>query len=433
MERRRGLWIVTTPQKQWELHARPGTTRRSEVGLRFDGQQDQMWEGFGGCFNELGWLALSGLRAVDRDKVVSALFDRTEGCRFNLCRLPMGASDYAAEWYSYNETAGDLEMKHFSIARDRQYLIPYIRMALRQQPKMKLFASPWSPPTWMKHPRAYNSGKIVWKPEILQAYALYFVRFVQAYREEGITIHQVHVQNEPVADQKFPSCLWTGAELRDFIRNHLGPMFTMQRLTTEIWLGTLNTDDYNGYTLTVLSDPLARQYLAGVGYQWAGKGAVLRTHTSWPDTRIMQTENECGDGLNSWAYARYVFGLMQHYISCGASAYVYWNMVLQPGGGSTWGWKQNAMITVEPEQGTVVFNPEFYVMKHFSHFIDRNAIRLGLTGEWAGNAVVFMNPDESRVLVINNPFVESRRVVFEDGGKLLTLNLEPESFNTVVF
>jgi glucosylceramidase len=394
--------------------------------------QDQLWEGFGGCFNELGWVALSTLRAIDRERVIQALFDRADGCRFNLCRLPIGASDYALEWYSCNETDGDLGMEHFSIDRDRRFLIPYIRMALRHEPKMKLFASPWSPPTWMKHPRAYNSGKLITKPEVQEAYALYFARFVQAYRREGITIHQVHVQNEPVADQKFPSCLWTGAELRDFIRNHLGPMFTKQRVRAEIWLGTLNTDDYNGYTLTALSDPLARQYIAGVGYQWAGKGAVLRTHTSWPETRIMQTENECGDGLNSWEHARHVFGLFQHYISCGANAYVYWNMVLQPGGISTWGWKQNAMITVDPERRTFVFNPEFYVMKHFSHFIDKNAVRLGLTGEWSGNAVAFMNPDESRVLVLQNPFRESRRVVLEDGSKLLTLNLQPESFNTLV-
>jgi glucosylceramidase len=323
-------------------------------------------------------------------------------------------------------------MKDFSIERDRQFLIPYIRMALRYQPELRLFSSPWSPPTWMKYPRAYNSGKLIWKPEILEAYALYFLRFVQAYQREGIRIDQVHIQNEPVADQKFPSCLWTGAELRDFIRNHLGPMFAKQRMAAEVWLGTLNTDDYNGYTLTVLSDPLARQYVAGVGYQWAGKGAVLRTHKSWPEMRLMQTENECGDGQNTWEYARYVFGLMQHYLSCGVNAYVYWNMVLPAGGCSTWGWKQNSMVTVDAERRTFTFTPEFYVMKHFSYFIAPKAVRLGLTGEWAGNAVAFLNEDKSRVLVLNNPFKEARRVVLEDRGKLLTLNLQPESFNTVV-
>lgn len=130
--------------------------------------------------------------------------------RFTICRLPIGASDYAEQWYSHNEVDGDVAMDHFSIERDFKYLIPYIKEALRYNPDLRLFASPWSPPTWMKFPKAYNYGTLRWEKEILEAYALYFVKFVEAYREAGITIHQVHVQNEVIADQKFPSCMWTG-------------------------------------------------------------------------------------------------------------------------------------------------------------------------------------------------------------------------------
>lgn len=432
MERKSGTWIASTERRPWQSGGPLGSTRKGDVNLALDGRQDQVWEGFGGCFNELGWLALQSLRGLDRNRILDALFDPEDGCRFNLARLPIGASDYAAEWYSLNEVEGDLAMKHFSIARDRGCLIPYIRSALRRQPRLKLFASPWSPPTWMKHPRAYNYGTMIWKPEILEAYALYLACFVKAYQREGLVIHQVHVQNEPVADQKFPSCLWTGAQLRDFIRGHLGPMFRQERVRAEIWLGTLNTDDYNGYTLTCLSDPLARAFIAGVGYQWAGKAAVHRTHTSWPDLRIWQTENECGDGRNTWEYARYIFGLVQHYISGGANAYVYWNMVLKDGGLSTWGWRQNSMITVNPETRTWAFTPEYHVMRHFAQFIDRDAYRLLLTGEWAGNAVAFLNPDDSRVLVIQNPLPEARRMVLADGDRLVTALLPPDSFNSMV-
>ncbi len=432
MDRRSGVWIATTSAKTWQAAGALGSTRRGDVNLALSGQQDQVWDGFGGCFNELGWMALNALRGADRNRVLDALFGPEDGCRFNIARLPIGASDYAAEWYSHDEVDGDLGMKHFSIARDREHLIPYIRSALRRCPRLRLFASPWSPPTWMKHPRAYNYGTIVWQPEILEAYALYFARFVKAYQREGIAIRQVHVQNEPVADQKFPSCVWTGSQLRDFIRGHLGPRFRQERLRTEIWLGTLNTDDYNGYTLTCLSDPMARQYIAGVGYQWAGKGAVHRTHVSWPDLRIWQTENECGDGANTWEYARHVFGLLQHYISGGVNAYVYWNMVLQEGGRSTWGWRQNSMVTVDPMARTFRFTPEYYVMRHFAQFIDRGAYRLSLTGEWAGNAVAFLNPDDSRVLVIQNPLPETRRMVLADGDRLVTALLPPDSFNSMV-
>lgn len=101
--------------------------------------------------------------------------------------------------------------------------------------------------------------------------------------------------------------------------------------------------------------------MSGVGYQWAGKGAVQRTHQSWPDLRLLQTESECGEGSNTWEYAHYVFTLLHHYLSNGVNGYVYWNMVLPPGGRSTWGWPQNSMLTVDATLQTVTYNPEFYV------------------------------------------------------------------------
>jgi len=422
-------WVVTTPERPWRRMKAPPQRTRGRANLSLDGTRDQVWEGFGGCFNELGWVALEALGAAQRDRIMNALFGPRESCRFNLCRLPIGASDYAAEWYSHNETPGDYAMRRFSIARDRDYLVPYIRMALKRQLGLALFASPWSPPTWMKSPRAYNYGTIIWKPQVLRAYALYLARFVEAYAREGIAIRQIHVQNEPLADQKFPSCLWTGEQMRDFIRDYLGPIFRRRRLGAEIWLGTLNTDDHDGYPLTVLSDAKARRLISGVGFQWAGKGAVQRAHVSWPGLRLMQTENECGDGRNTWQYAGYVFNLMQHYISNGVSAYVYWNMVLPEGGLSTWGWRQNSMVTVDMETRRVTFQPEFYVMKHFSRFIRPGAVRLGLTGHWAGNAVAFENPGGGIVLVVRNPLGERQELRF---GRLSAVTLPPNSIHTLV-
>jgi glucosylceramidase len=423
--------INTTRGQAWqEGVCTPGSAE--DVTLRLGAERHQVWEGWGGCFNELGWIALSALPPERRDAVLRELFDPGDGCRFNLCRLPIGASDYAAEWYSHNEAAGDLEMKKFSIERDHKYLLPYIKAALALRPDVKLFASPWSPPTWMKFPKAYNYGTLIWNPDILRAYALYLAKFVQAYRHEGIRISQIHAQNEPVADQKFPSCLWTGAQLRDFIRDHLGPVFSRLGLDCEIWLGTLNTADYDGFVNTVLSDPEANRLIAGVGLQWDGKGMVQRVHAAWPQKRLMQTENECGDGRNTWEYAQYVFGLLQHYITNGANAYVYWNMVLAPTGLSTWGWKQNAMVTVDPDTQGVVYNPEFYVMKHFSRFIAPGAVRMGVSGGMAGNAVAFENPDGSRVAVVANPLKTERQCVLGEGSRTISFILSPESFNTVV-
>ncbi|OPZ81195.1 MAG: Glucuronoxylanase XynC precursor [bacterium ADurb.Bin429] len=428
----RTRWISTTPTAQWREQTVDVSAPVEGAALALDGTRHQTWDGWGGCFNELGWIALSGLDADARYETLGLLFDQRDGCKFTFCRMPIGASDYGAEWYSLNETAGDFAMTHFSIARDKGCLIPYIKAAMAWQPELALFASPWSPPTWFKFPRAYNYGTMIWQPEYLDAYARYFLKFVQAYRAEGINITQVHVQNEPVADQKFPSCLWTGAQMRDFIRDHLGPLFAREGLDCEIWLGTLNTDDYDGYPHTVMSDPDAYRYTAGVGFQWAGKGAIQRTHESWPEKRLMQTENECGDGRNTWEYARYVYDLFRHYITNGANAYVYWNMILQPGGLSTWGWRQNAMITVDPAAKTVTLNPEFYVMKHFSSIIAPGATRLGLKGPWTGNAVAFANPDGGTAMVVGNPFADDRALTFDGAGTRFTVTLPGYSFNTFV-
>ncbi|MBB3112824.1 glucosylceramidase [Paenibacillus phyllosphaerae] len=436
-------WVSSTENAQWVAQQPTQAAAAGAANLELTSEVYQLIEGFGGCFNELGYTALQHLTDEDRESVLDALFHPEGDHRFSVCRLPIGASDYALEWYSHNEHDGDYAMEHFSIERDLKHLIPYIREALKRNPELKLFASPWSPPTWMKFPKAYNYGTLRWEKEVLEAYALYFVKFVQAYAEEGITIHQIHVQNEVAADQKFPSCLWTGEQLKEFIRDYLGPAFEKHGLATEIWLGTINapdpwqelikktTSDYDVFAAVVLSDPEAYKYVKGVGYQWAGKYAIQRTVQSYPELRYMQTENECGDGNNTWDYAKYVFNLYQHYFTNGVNAYVYWNMALEPKGRSTWGWEQNAMITVDPATRQAVHNPEYYVMKHFAHAVAPGSRRIGLRGPWSGHAVAYQLPDGDRVIVLANPFKDTRTLTLSAGEEAYAFELEPESFHTI--
>jgi glucosylceramidase len=403
--------------------------------------------GFGGCFNELGWKALQALSPDDRDHVLDLLFG-PQGLHFEVGRLPMGASDYALEWHSYDETDGDLALDHFTIDRDKTHLIPYVKAALARNPGLRLFASPWSPPTWMKFPKAYNWGTLRWEPAVLDAYARYFAKYVAAYRAEGVNVAQVHVQNEPLADQKFPSCLWTGAQLRDFIRGHLGPVMARLEPSTEVWLGTINapfhnyvlegltrdgvTQGYDQYAGLVLADPEARRFIAGVGYQWGGKNAIERTHESWPQLRLVQTENECGDGQNSWEYAQYVFNLVRHYFKHGVEAYTYWNMVLPEGGDSTWGWKQNTLVSVDLKKGTYTLNPEFYLFRHVCSRLQPGAVRRSVTGPWAANALVFANPDGSTVVVVSNPLDTPRDLVLDHNGTKVAVTVAPGAFETLV-
>ena len=401
--------ISSSPAAQW-ASGETVASDQSAAAVSVSEVLTSNFRGFGGCFNELGWKALGHLGENSREEVLAALFSQ-EGCALNYCRLPIGASDYAESWYSHNETPGDFRMESFDICRDHHALIPYIQAARKAAGQdLFLFASPWSPPTWMKRPQAHNYGTLVWEPEYRRAYADYFVRFVRAYAELGLRIDAVHVQNEPNSDQKFPSCLWTGAQMRDFIRDDLGPAFEAAGLGTEIWAGTIERGDFNAWAGTILSDPGTAAYVKGLGFQWAGKYGVQRTRLAFPRIPIVQTENECGDGSNSWSDAHHVFDLIQHYLSNGAEAYVYWNMVLEPRGRSTWGWEQNAMVTVDPDDRAAIYNPEFYLMKHFAGFVRPGASVLRTVGSWASNTVAFRNPDGAEVHVLQNPYDDERTI-----------------------
>lgn len=424
--------IVTSQEHAYQERSASEGARVTDANLCVTDETFQTIKGFGGCFNEMGRYAMETLDNDTRKSIMYDLFSDDEGCNFTFCRIPIGASDYAMEWYSHNEQDDDYAMDAFSIERDRRYILPYIQSALSIRKDVTFFASPWSPPTWMKFPKAYNYGTFRMEEKVLRAYALYFAKFVAAYEAEGVRIEQVHPQNEPISDHKFPSCVWKPEALATFMRDYLAPMMKEQGLTTEVWAGTLNTDDYNGYGNVILADDATRKAIGGVGLQWAGKGMIARINESYPDLPVIQTENECGEGDNSWEYALYVFDLLRHYLSNGAIAYVYWNMVLPPEGESTWGWKQNAMITVDRKTGEVTYNPEFYVMKHASSFIQQGAVRVGLSGMFAGNAVAFKNPDGSRVTLVANPLSYQRTLTFADGDEGVTHTLPPRSITTLI-
>lgn len=425
-------WITSTEGKPWvsctELAAEAGDT----LSL---GEARQTVRGFGGCFNELGMIALRDLPEADRAAVFDELFC-PDKCNFTFNRMSVGANDFAESWYSYDEVDGDFEMEHFSIDRDRLHVIPYIREAQKRQPAFSLFASPWSPPTWLKYPKAYNYGTMIRDEKHLRAYAKYVRLFLQAYEGEGIHVDQYHIQNEPCSTQKFPSCIWTGEEFRDFIRDYLLPELEANGVNTDIWLGTLNgpegdhrwtTTRYHQYAGIVMEDPVCRRAVKGIAYQWAGKSAVQATHDAYPDLELIQSESECGDSQNTWTAAMYIFEMIRHYFRNGVTAYVYWNMALREGGESTWGWHQNSLVTVK--DGKATYTPEFYLMKHFSHFVKPGAKVLTTLGTMSPNCLAFENPDGGRVVVMMNPYDFVKTVTVE--GK--SYPLPPRSFNSICF
>jgi glucosylceramidase len=303
---------------------------------------------------------------------------------------------------------------------------------MQVNPSLKIWGSAWSPPAWLKQNNDYAGGEnsMRFEPRELETYARYLAKYVEAYQATGIPVYAIHVQNEPASMQVFPSCHWTGAQIRDFVRDYLGPRFHERQVKAEIWLGTINDGDIDNYAVPVLSDPDAAAYIAGVGYQWAGKDAVGPTHELYPGYPLMQTETECGGGENNWNSAAYTWSLMKHYLSHGTNSYMYWNMVLDQKSVSTWGWGQNAMVTINTDTRTVTYNPEFYLMKHFGAFIAPGATRISAMGN--DDVLAFRNPDGAIVVVASNRDDDALRVTLRTMGKRLSASLPAQSFNTFV-
>lgn len=441
-------WHWSNKEDQWQKGV-PESVGNTNCSVSINGNRFQKMLGFGACLNELGYTSLHDLRETDRKNLLEELFSESkdDGCNFQICRFPVGANDYSFNWYSLDDHYNDWDLKCFSIERDQEALIPYIREVLNVKNDIVLMVSPWSPPIWMKEPSRYNGGHLKKDPEVQNTYAKYLTRFIEAYKYEGIHISQLHVQNEPVANQIFPSCLWTGKDLKIFIRDYLGPYFVKTGVNqeTELWLGTINApgcdfnkmifdkwpyEDYDYFANEVLSDEKAASYISGVSYQWGGKIAIQRTFESWwPKFRLMQSENESGFGDNTWDTTLYNWTMLKHYISNGAESYLYWNLILPPKGISTWGDPQNSMVTVDNH--CAVMNPDFYLMKHFSSIVKKGAVRLGLIGNYSGDTLIFENPDGSYAVEMMNPFKESHPVQLEICGNDIFLNLPARSLNSI--
>ncbi len=442
-------WISSTNDLKWETEknlALKDAYANAPFDLAVTGDTAQQIDGFGGCFNELGWDALNMLSSGAKDSILQELFTPNTGFNFTICRMPMGANDYSRMFYSYNETAGDFEMKNFSIAHDTAGLLPYIKEAMKYNPKLQVWGSPWCPPSWMKTNNHYachrdtvqndlpiagegmeGKNQFIMKEQYLKAYALYFAKFIQAYRAEGVNLNAVHVQNEPNSCQVFPSCVWTASALRDFIGKYLGPELIKQELDAQIWLGTIERPSVEKIE-TVLTDSLSAKYVKGVGFQWAGKGAIPGVHKKYPNMKLMQTETECGDGSNDWKAAEHTWGLMLHYLTNGANSYMYWNIILDETGKSQWGWKQNSMISVDSKTRKAKFNPEFYLMKHLSHFVQPGSKRL-ITEGWE-DVLAFANPDGSTNLLIYNPFEKVKDINIRVKEQSFSTKIQPKSFNS---
>lgn len=211
-----------------------------------------------------------------------------------------------------------------------------------------------------------------------------------------------------------------------FIGKYLGP--ALDGTGVKIFHGTIERGTMDMVN-AVLQDPDCRRYVTGAGFQWAGRNAIVPTHRRYQNLFLVQTEQECGDGRNDAEHARHCWELMKHYFDNGVSVYSYWNLSLERGLPSPWGWMQNSLVSVDRSTGKATFNYEYYVLKHLSHFVKRGAKRIVLQGDM--DALAFANPDGSFVVALANDAGNETAIGVEIDGERIIVRLPAHSIATL--
>jgi glucosylceramidase len=453
--------VTSSSSKYWDTSAQATVVTSGTATVTVnDTQQKQTWEGFGGAFNEMGWNVLSMLSQSDRDQAMDLLFG-TDAAHFSIGRIPIGASDYAIARYSDDETSGDYNMTSFSIAQDMKYLIPYVKAAMAVNSSLRLWGSPWTPPTWMKTTSGsgcslvggtmFDGGCMQSDSKILTAYAQYFVKWIQGYAGQGLTIEAVSPQNEPNYAQGYPSCLWASSLFATFVGSNLGPALTAASLNTHVMLGTMsNSSSDPGVVSAVMGNSAAKGFIKVLGYQWGMEGSASGDASKYSPLPIWQTEHRAGNypfsgvsnptpagsfnsskAPNDQNYAVESWELIREWIGAGVTSYSAWNMVLDTVGkgiDTTRNWPQDALLTVDTSAKKLNITPAYYVFRHVSQFAQPGGHVVSTSG---GEALGFKNPDGSLVAVMYNSGSANSSYVVQIGGKKLQFSMPSNGWATV--
>ncbi|MEI6211058.1 MAG: hypothetical protein WCR06_05470 [bacterium] len=387
----------------WWNHANQPLQDNQTVRIEIcTGQTFQTWEGFGGAASELGVQALERLPASARKRFFDAVFG-ADGLNFSWIRLPVGASDFALSAYSFSETPEDYNLAAFSIDRDRKGLIPYIREAQAANPALRIHASPWSPPGWMKKSGRMDGveqSELRDEPRVLRAYAAYLRAFIQVYAKEGLRIDRLMVQNEMDSPAPFPGCQWTTELFVRFHLDYLKPEFAAHQIDTEVWAGTFRT--ISGLqSHACFQNPDFRAFVRGAAFQYSFPKPIDELQILYPGTRIMHTETVCHGGANTEDEAAGQFEDFLGYAAAGASVFTYWNVVLDEHAASTWGWKQNSICTANAARQELLLNADYPVFQLLGQNLQPGAIRVRCFSQLL-STVCFRNPDGRLCLLLRN-------------------------------
>ena len=395
----------------------------------------QTLEGFGAAFTEAAAVTWAALPEEQGQALLRDYFDPVSGHGYSLCRVHMNSCDFALGNYAHVDVAGDVALESFNIDRDRQALLPMIKAALKTAARpIRLLASPWSPPAWMKSNGQMNQGGRL-LPQFANAWARCYVRFIEAYQAEGVPIWGVSVQNEPMAVQRWDSCIYSAEEERDFVRDHLGPELAKAGLGhIKIIIWDHNRDLMVERASVVYSDPEASRYVWGCGFHWYGEDHfdhVQLVHDAWPDKGLLFTEGcqEGGPHAGSWdlgeRYARSII----HDLNRWTAGWIDWNLLLdETGGPNHVGNLCSAPVLAERSTGRLLHQSSFHYLGHFSRFIFPGARRvLCAATKEALEATAFVNPDGSLAVVAMNRSETAIRFSLLIDGRRCIAELPPRS------
>ena len=404
----------------------------------FDDVTFQEILGFGGAFTESSAYNYSLLDEENRKKLLAAYFDANTGLGYRFCRTHINSCDFSLKKYSYAD-ANDTELKSFSIAHDEEYILPFLRDALAYAGgDLFLFASPWSPPAWMKDSkRMMLGGKLLWK--YADCWANYFVKYIQEYAKAGVPIAGVTVQNEPNAVQTWESCVYTAEDEARFVADHLYPALEKAGLgNIKIIVWDHNKERVYDRARAIFANSEAAKRIWGVGFHWysgAHYNGLDLVNRAFPDKKLITTEFCCGGTGGSYRSAFSYASDMLENLAHHTCASVDWNMILDTSGGPYHGRVGGcqAPVTVDPKKRTFTLEPTYYAIAHFSRFIKKGAVRIGhSTFTEDVRAAAFRNPDGTVAAVLLNKSNSAVKTLLRYHDQTAPLTLSANSITTVI-
>ena len=396
----------------------------------------QTVKGFGGAFTEAASTTLDKLDRTQRAKALELYFDPEKGIGYNFGRVHINSCDFSLGNYSCVDE-GDNSLKSFNINRDKKSVIPMIKDALKYN-NIDIFASPWSPPGYMKTTGEMNHGGRL-KPEYYELWSEYYVKFIEEYKKEGICINSITVQNEPKAVQSWDSCVYTAEEERDFVKNYIGAK--MKKIGVDVLFWDHNKERIVDRSRTMLSDKDAAEYISGIAFHWYSGDHFEQLemfHNLYPDKEIVFSEGcyEYSRGALDTVkigerYAHDMIGNFNNY----CNAFCDWNLILdEKGGPNHVGNFCDAPMMINTQTGEIEIHDSYYYIGHFSKFIKQGAKRIG-SSKWtdAVETVSFKNPDGEIVTVVLNRTDKNIKAWLKLDGQLAETEIEAHSIATYIF